>query len=126
MLTGYNTDVDHEGQTFHVQTEDKGLDNPIIETLIYVGGRILASRKKSYAELPETERSGEKLAELIERQHLGVVRDIRLGKLDPPESRRPFGDGIITDRTFDRVVQDFMEEAAAEETLPDPPRRKPS
>ena len=38
MITGYNTDVRHGNRIFHVQTEDKGLGNPKIETLIYVGG----------------------------------------------------------------------------------------
>ena len=124
MLTGYNTDVEHEGQTFHVQTEDKGKDNPIIETLIYVGGQILAARKKSYADLPKKARTELKVAELIDVQHQRVVRDIRLGKYDPPEARRPFGDGIITDRPLDQVVQEFIEDAEAEGTLPEPPPRR--
>src|SRR5262245_21768907 len=44
VITGYNTDVKHGGKVFHVQTEDKGAKNPIIETLVYVGGgQIIAS-----------------------------------------------------------------------------------
>src|SRR5438093_339781 len=55
MVTGFNTDVQHRGKTYHVQTEDKGLQNPIIETLIYMGGEILAARRTSYADLLEKE-----------------------------------------------------------------------
>ncbi len=51
MVTGFNTDVEHEGRVYHVQTEDKGVGNPIIETLIYMGGEILAARRSSYADL---------------------------------------------------------------------------
>jgi len=51
MVTGFNTDVKHDGRVYHVQTEDKGLQNPIIETLIYMGGEILAARRTSYADL---------------------------------------------------------------------------
>ena len=126
MLTGYNTDVEHEGRTYHVQTEDKGHDNPVVETLIYVGGQILASRKVSYADRPEAEREEQKLAALIEQQHKGVVRDIRLGKYDPPDQRRTFGDDVITDRTFDDVVKDFIDQAAEDGTLPSPPGGKTS
>ncbi|MFQ5671244.1 MAG: hypothetical protein ACE5HD_12115 [Acidobacteriota bacterium] len=123
MLTGYNTDVNHAGQVFHVQTEDRGKENPLIETLIYVGGRILASRRRSYADQAGRKPSREDLADLIERQHQGVVRDIRLGKFDPPEQCKPFGEGIITDRSMDEVIREFIEESAANGTLPPPPTK---
>ncbi len=51
MITGYNTDVRHGNRVFHIQTEDKGLSNPKIETLIYVGGEILDSYRSSYEDL---------------------------------------------------------------------------
>ena len=54
MITGFNTDITCEGQVFHIQTEDKGLANPIIETLVYTGGEIVCARKSSYAELAES------------------------------------------------------------------------
>jgi hypothetical protein len=122
VLPGFNTDVAHDGRTFHVQTEDKGQENPVIETLIYVGGQILASRRRSYAELSGdgADVDRDRVSELIERQHQAVVRDIRLGKFDPPERRKPFGEGIITDRSMDEVVKDFIETAAADGSLPEP------
>jgi hypothetical protein len=121
MLTGFNTDVNHEGKTFHVQTEDKGEANPVIETLIYEGGQILASRRQDYAEKAGNGTSRETLVSLMERQHQAVVRDIRLGKYDPPESRRPFGEGIISHRSLDELVKEFIETAAAEGNLPPSP-----
>lgn len=48
MITGYNTDVRHSDVVFHVQTEDKGLPAAWIESLIYVGGQIVARRRFSY------------------------------------------------------------------------------
>ena len=47
MITGFNTDVKYKGVIYHVQTEDKGTTNPLIETLIYRGGEILGSRCES-------------------------------------------------------------------------------
>ena len=38
MITGFNSDVKYRGLVYHVQTEDKGKVNPLIETLIYRGG----------------------------------------------------------------------------------------
>ena len=40
VITGFNTDVKYRGTVYHVQTEDKGAANPLIETLIYKGGEI--------------------------------------------------------------------------------------
>jgi hypothetical protein len=34
MISGYNTDVRHLDVVFHVQTEDKGAVNPLIESLV--------------------------------------------------------------------------------------------
>jgi len=121
MLTGYNSDVEHEGRQFHVQTEDKGKDNPVIETLIYRGGQIIANLRTSYGEGNSEPLTGQRLHEMIERQHKTIVKDIRLGKYDSPEERRPFGHGIITSRSLDDIVQEFMQEAEAKGLLPDPP-----
>jgi hypothetical protein len=122
MLTGYNTDIQHDGKTFHVQTEDKGAENPMIESLIYVGGQILDARRQSYADRLAAGMTPEQIAVLMERQHQTIVRDIRLGKFDPPERRHRFGEGVVTDRPLDVVIKDFIEAAAVDGTLPPPPR----
>jgi hypothetical protein len=51
VITGFNTDIEHDGVIYHVQTEDKGLDSPIILSLVYVGGTILASKRSPYKDL---------------------------------------------------------------------------
>jgi hypothetical protein len=110
MITGFNTDVDHQGRVFHVQTEDKGLQNPVVESLIYCGGEIIASRSESYSEL--TENGGyaeEDLLRRMEAQHLGMIREIRNCKYDD-EAPLPFGHNIITNRSLDDVILEFLHE----------------
>ncbi len=51
VITGFNTDIEHDGVIYHVQTEDKGLDSPIILSLVYAGGTILASKRSPYEDL---------------------------------------------------------------------------
>jgi hypothetical protein len=51
VITGFNTDVEHGGIVYHVQTEDKGLASPLLLTLVYTGGTILASKRVAYDEL---------------------------------------------------------------------------
>src|SRR6266571_4786093 len=103
MVTGFNTDVQHGDKTYHVQTEDRGLQNPIIETLIYMGGEILAARRSSYADLLEKGIDEKDIAERIESQHNRMILDIREGKNENKQIR-PFGVGIISNKSFDEVV----------------------
>ena len=81
MITGYNTDVRHNEVVFHVQTEDKGTANPYIESLIYVGGQVLASKRASYAELLAEGKEKDVLA-LMDHQHRTMIAAIRHGKFD--------------------------------------------
>lgn len=111
MVTGFNTDVKHDGRVYHVQTEDKGLQNPIIETLIYMGGEILAARRTSYADLIERGGEEKEVAERIESQHNRTILDIKNGKFDGKRVR-PFGEGIISDRSFDTVVLEWLKSNA--------------
>src|SRR2546426_7953516 len=116
MVTGFNTDVQHRGKTYHVQTEDKGLQNPIIETLIYMGGEILAARRTSYADLLVKGIDEREIAERIETQHNRMILDIREGKYDSKQIR-PFGEGIISHKSFDEVVMDWLRSQAATERI---------
>lgn len=82
VITGFNTDIEHGGTVYHVQTEDKGLDTPIILSLVYVGGTILASKRSPYADLIEQGFSDEVLAERLKRQHRLICAAINSGRID--------------------------------------------
>lgn len=108
MVTGFNTDVQYEGRVFHVQTEDKGRENPVVESLVYTGGEIVTSRKTSYADVMSTPEFNEaELQRRMESQHQAVIREILGGRFDP-EGPKPFGYNIITNRSLDEVVQEFF------------------
>ncbi|HEU4834874.1 MAG TPA: hypothetical protein VFS90_10680 [Pyrinomonadaceae bacterium] len=93
MITGFNTDIEHEGVVYHVQTEDKGLDSPIILSLVYVGGTILASKRSPYEDLIASGFSDEVLAERLKRQHRLICAAINSGRIDDLKkmSGRPKG-----------------------------------
>jgi hypothetical protein len=82
MITGYNTDVPHSDVVFHVQTEDKGLPAAWIESLIYVGGQILARKRYSYKKQLDEGRTKKEIAGLMDRQHRLMIAQIRQGKFD--------------------------------------------
>jgi hypothetical protein len=82
VITGFNTDIEHDGVVYHVQTEDKGLDSPIILSLVYTGGTILASKRSPYEDLIAEGFSDEALAEPLKRQHRLICAAIHSGRID--------------------------------------------
>lgn len=102
MITGFNTDVKHRGLVYHVQTEDKGKDNPLIETLIYKGGEILASRRLPYSELVKDGDPEKAISRLMEEQHKAMILEVKKGKFAPPEELR------AEDLSLDEIVLSYL------------------
>ena len=82
MITGHNTDIEHDGVIYHVQTEDKGLESPLILSLVYSGGAILASKRTRYEDLINSGFSDEALSERVMRQHKLICAAIHAGRLE--------------------------------------------
>lgn len=82
MITGFNTDVEHEGVVYHVQTEDKGVKSPLILSLVYVGGTILASKRTHYDDLIASGFDEQQLAERLQRQHKLICAAIHAGRIE--------------------------------------------
>ena len=82
MITGYNTDIEFEGVTYHVQTEDKGLAKPVILSLVYNRGTILASKRLPYDDLLEGDFDEELLAARLHRQHKLICAAIQAGRIE--------------------------------------------
>jgi hypothetical protein len=102
VITGFNTDVKHRGLVYHVQTEDKGRDNPLIETLIYRGGEILASRRLPYAELSRGSDAEAAIARLMEEQHKAMILEVKRGMFAPRE------EAPAEDLSLDEIVLAYL------------------
>jgi hypothetical protein len=141
VITGFNTDIKHNEKVYHIQTEDKGLQNPYIESLVYVGGEILASKKTSYAEQLKTGVDDKWIGGLMEQQHRTMIAAIKRGRFDQPAdatrtSPRPamptlaqpndagvvFEDAsspvtVSEEKTLDQVIIDYLASEAESEHL---------
>jgi hypothetical protein len=123
MVGGFNTNVRHAGRLFHVQTEDSGVRSPKIVTLLYEGGTILTSRKRTYQDRLGEPNLEPIVRELMEDQHRELVRALKAGELDAllglevvtevglePAPGRPtapsaeFGASVHSGRRLDEVV----------------------
>ena len=82
-LLGYNNNVPHKGQMYHVQTEDSGSKRPhVITHLFRDGGRIVKTMKTSYDTFVGGENLADKVRSLMREQHKGMVIQLRDGLLD--------------------------------------------
>jgi hypothetical protein len=90
LIFGFNTDIKVGDAVYHIQTEDRGPSNPVIDSTIYARGRILHRRANSYKELRESpEFSDALLRERLEQQHRGIIEELRTGALalDHPDAK---------------------------------------
>ena len=131
MLSGFNTNVRHRSQLFHVQSEDSGRNHPHIITHLYFRGTIVASEKSSYADrLGETDLPGV-VKELMETQHRAVLRRLVSGQFDAAIRERLGPDAFPADpaETKAQATPAELVGAAAETdalTLREPSREEAS
>ena len=90
MLFGHNTDVKVGEVVYHLQTEDRGTANALIDTTVYCRGRVVHRRTNNYFDLlPLDPAREESLKKRIAEQHRMVTEEIRSGALrvaSPPPS----------------------------------------
>ena len=82
MVLGYNHNLMYKGEVFHVQTEDSGVTNPHIITLLYRGGVIISSKKTSYSDILKMDNLEVVVEELMKEQHKEMMRRLKSGDFD--------------------------------------------
>ena len=82
MITGINTDIKFDGTIYHVQTEEK---EPLIETLVYLGGAILQKKSYDYIQKYGNSLSESEIRKLVEKQHKDMLVSIKNGLLAKTE-----------------------------------------
>jgi hypothetical protein len=107
MLTGYNTNFVYKGSSYHVQTEDNGIKNPVIVTLLYKEGSILCSRKMSYADILKADCLESVVRNLMKEQHKKMIMDLRDGKFEDKSADTP-SQGPLEEESLDDIILDYL------------------
>jgi hypothetical protein len=82
MLFGHNTNVKVGDTTYHIQTEDRGTTNALIDTTVYFRGRVLHRRTNNYFDLLPLDHDREQALKLrLDEQHRAIIEEIRTGAL---------------------------------------------
>jgi hypothetical protein len=89
---GFNNNVKYKNQTFHIQTEDSGLDKPHVITHLFAdGGRIIKSHKRTYAEHVRRDDIAPFVRQLMKGQQLEMALALRDGRFDAIIEGRTMG-----------------------------------
>jgi len=85
MQFGHNTNVTVGDARYHVQTEDHGASQALIETTVYHRGRLVHKRTLNYKDLlPLDDAKEAALKQRLDLQHHAVIEEIKTGKLNLP------------------------------------------
>lgn len=108
MLFGHNTNVKVGEITYHVQTEDRGVSNALIDTTVYFHGRVLHRRTNNYFDLlPLNAKSEQSLKQRLDDQHASVVDELRTGALHlplPQETKSATGASVSNAPSVPKVL----------------------
>jgi hypothetical protein len=126
-LVGYNTNFRHGSRLFHVQTEDSGVQHPHVITHVFTdGGRIIASRKTSYAHLLSHPDVPGVVRRLMKEQHKALLLEIRQGSYDQPERTKKSSPQPLQSPAPATASTSGSAFAAASPPVPPPSPRTPS
>ncbi len=83
MQKGFNSDISYKGMTYHVQTEDWGVENPFFVSQVFRQGAVLRTIKIPYTKvLPRgTSSDAKAISVALETQHFSVLDLLVSGQL---------------------------------------------
>jgi len=110
MQLGLNEDIIHKGERYHIQTEDGGRKNPLITTLLFKGGVVIASKRISYADILRFDKLDTVVREIMIEQHKEAIKNLLEGLYDRPEEKK-----AVERRPSISVPEDFNRGEAEEE-----------
>lgn len=128
---GFNNNVKYQGEVFHVQTEDSGLDAPHIITHLFAdGGRVIKSHKRIYAEHVHRQDVATFVRGLMKAQHMEMVLALRDGRFDGVIAGQEIGgmEMLSEPPNVDvrKLASQKKERAVAAQQAAPPPRIAPS
>lgn len=81
MITGFNTDLVHNGETYHIQTQERGVNSFVIDTYLYKSGRVIDSFEVSYEHIKKDDDFVKNVRILMSRQHNKMVKMLKEERL---------------------------------------------
>jgi pSer/pThr/pTyr-binding forkhead associated (FHA) protein len=122
---GFNNNVQYQGATYHVQTEDSGIDRPHIITHLFAdGGRVIKSHKRTYAKEVQRADVATYVRGLMKAQHMEMCIQLREGTFDEVIAGRAVGGMSVLEGPPEVTVHRGAGEAVRKKAPPSTDRAK--
>jgi len=122
---GFNNNVQYQGATYHVQTEDSGIDRPHIITHLFAdGGRVIKSHKRTYAKEVQRADVATYVRGLMKAQHMEMCIQLREGTFDEVIAGRAVGGTSVLEGPPEVTVHRGAGEAVRKKAPPSVDRPK--
>ena len=122
---GFNNNVQYQGATYHVQTEDSGIDRPHIITHLFAdGGRVIKSHKRTYAKEVQRSDVAAYVRGLMKAQHMEMCIALREGTFDEVIAGRAVGGTTVLEGPPEVTVHRGAGEAVRKKAPPSSDRVK--
>ena len=81
-LVCLNDVVVRAGKTLRIQTEDLGTEKSLVQTVVFLDGKVVFSKENDYASLGVKGASSDLVCEMVRWQHNGIMHGVQDGKID--------------------------------------------
>ena len=88
MQIGLNSEHSRGGKSYHIQTEDAGLSNPVITSHLFLSGTIIETVQSRYDDLIKGDESAQRnLQGRMRAQHQALLERLEAGDFDQLKAR---------------------------------------
>jgi len=130
MLAGINQNITHNGELYHIQTEDGGRKNPVINTVLFKEGVVVTTRKTPYSDILKSDKCELVVKEIMNEQHGAVVRELKQGRFEIkrvfPEGGKEAGETPPLSEGKNKAGASPPDKKETADTQPLPPSQPPS
>jgi len=107
----FSTKINLDGETYLIDSEDLGIQNPHIITRTYRKGMIVYSHKINYKDILNRPDFNKRLSDLLRRQHQIAIEALKMEKAVPEETQKKDDiknkeNNVIQKRTYKEYVNE--------------------
>lgn len=109
MSQGVNENIRYKGRVFHVQTEERGKERPVLVCTLFYRGMILCEERLEYQGIINSDCFQEQVNQLSKDIHKQMIENLKKGLYDEKIDAFPMSEGAPEEATSLTADEDALE-----------------
>ncbi len=109
MSQGINENIEYRGRVFHVQTEERGKERPVLVCTLFYRGLILSEKRLAYRDIINSGHFQEQLDQLRRDIHKQMIEKLQKGLYDEKIAAFLDSEGVSEEATSLTADEDALE-----------------